>query len=83
MDDAVKDRRGLELHVAVSLPNRESELARGPNHEFGRRDIGPRCVLVRGGLLDRSKDPRDTAKAGDAVLPHEDLLRSSEASCDS
>ena len=81
MDDAVEDRGGLKFHIAVSLSNRE--LARSPDHEFGRRDIGPRCVLVRGGLLDRSKNPRDIAEAGDTVLPHEDLLRSSEASCDS
>ena len=83
MDDAVKDRGGLKFHIAVSFSNRESELARGPDHEFGRRDIGPCCVFVRGGLLDRSKNPRDIAEAGDPVLPHEDLFRSSEASCDS
>ena len=74
MDDAVEDGRGLELHVSVPLPNGESELARDPDNKLCRCNISPCGVLVRSGLLDGGKDPRDPAQVGYAVSPHKDLL---------
>ena len=82
MDDAIEDRGGLELHVAMSLPNQESELARGPDHKFGCRDVSPCSTPIRGGQLDRSENPGNLAQAVDAMLAHKDLLRGSIASRD-
>ena len=66
VDDAIEGRGGLELNVAVPVPNGESKLARGPDHKFGCRDIGPCSTFVRGGESD------------DTMLPHKDLFRGSE-----
>ena len=82
MDDAIEGRGGLELNVAVPVPNGESKLARGPDHKFGCRDIGPCSTFVRGGESDWSEDPGNPAQAVDTMLPHKDLFRGSEAARD-
>ena len=41
-------------------------------------NVSPRSIFVRGGKLDGIKNPGDPAEVGDAVAPHEDLLRSRE-----
>ena len=82
MDDAVKDGGCFELHVSVPLSNGESKLARGPDNKLCHCNISPRCIFVRGGQLDGGKNPGDPAEVGDAVAPHEDLLRGGESASD-